>query len=233
YIPIGHQMALGDSPQLPLDDVLAAIKPLFEDEAIEKTAHNGKADLILLRERGIDTQNFAFDTMLAAYILGETVSTMSSTERAGAGSISLKWLVSQRIGVEMKEIVLLLGKNGAKQLSVDQVSVGDASEYCCADVDFTLRLRGALERELREQKMWDLFNDIEMPLVQVLSKMEAAGIAMDVNVLRDLGVGLSEQVDFLETKAYTEVGHQFNLGSPPQLGQVLFEELNLPHTRKT
>src|SRR5262249_18000916 len=227
------QMALGGSPQLPLDEVLASLKPLFEDEGIEKTAHNGKFDIILLRERGIDTKSFAFDTMLAAYILGETVSTMTSTERTGAGSVSLKWLVSQRIGVEMKEIVLLLGKTGAKQLSVDQVGAGDACEYCCADADFTLRLRGALERELREQKMWDLFNDIEMPLVQVLAKMEAAGIAMDVNILRDLGAGLSEQVEYLETRAYEEVGHQFNLGSPPQLGAVLFEEVNLPHTRKT
>jgi DNA polymerase I len=233
YIPIGHQIELGGTPELPLDTALAALKPLFEDASIEKTAHNGKFDLVLLQHLGIETRNFAFDTMIAAYILGETVSTMTSTERTGAGSVSLKWLVSQRLGYEMKEIVLLLGKNGTRQLTVDQVRVEEAAEYCCADVDYTLRLRGILERELREQRMWELFKDIEMQLVHVLARMESAGIALDVGILRDLDRGLQEQIEYLEAKAYEEVGHEFNLGSPPQLSQVLFEEIKLPRTRRT
>ncbi len=233
YIPVGHQVELGGAPELPLDVVFAALGPLLADAAIEKTAHNAKFDLVLLSDRGLETRGFAFDTMLAAYILGETVSTMTSSERTGAGSVSLKWLVSQRLGVEMKEIALLLGKTGVKQLSTDQVRIDDAFDYCCADVDYTLRLREPLERELREQRMWDLFNGIEMPLVHVLAKMEATGIALDVAILREMAQGLDEQVRYLESKAYSEVGHEFNLGSPPQLSQVLFDELKLPRTRRT
>jgi DNA polymerase-1 len=231
YIPVGHQVELGGPPLLPLDTVFAKLAPVFADESIAKIAHNGKFDIVLLEDRGVHVRGFAFDTALAAYILGETVGLTG--DRVGAGSISLKWLVSQRLGAEMKEISLLLGKSGAKQLSIDQIRVDEACEYCGADVDYTLRLREPLERELREQGMWELFNGMEMPLVPVLARMEEIGIACDVAVLRDLARGLNEQIEYLETRAYTEVGHQFNLGSPPQLSQVLFDELKLPKTRRT
>ncbi|HXH22848.1 MAG TPA: DNA polymerase I [Dehalococcoidia bacterium] len=231
YIPVGHQVELGGTPQLPLQTVLDALGPLFADEGTEKTAHNGKFDLVLLADRGVPTRSYAFDTALAAYILGETVSLTG--DRPGAGALSLKWLVSQRLGQEMKEITLLLGKSGSKQLGIDQVRIEDALEYCAADVDFTLRLREPLERELRDQGMWKLFHEIEMPLVPVLARMEEIGIACDVAVLRELGKGLNEQIRYLEEKAYAEVGRPFNLGSPQQLSQVLFEELKLPKTRRT
>jgi DNA polymerase-1 len=231
YIPVGHQAELGGEPQLPLETVLEKLAPVFGDAAIEKTAHNGKFDMVLLEDRGVHVRGFSFDTALAAYILGETVNVTG--DRPGAGSLSLKWLVSQRLGAEMKEVSLLLGKGGAKQLGIDQVRFEDACEYCAADVDFTLRLREPLERELHEQNMWDLFHGIEMPLVPVLARMEEVGIACDVGVLRELGKGLNEQIHYLEEKAFSEVGHSFNLGSPQQLSQVLFEELKLPKTRRT
>jgi DNA polymerase-1 len=231
YIPIGHQVELGGAPELPLQTVLDKLSPVFADETIEKTTHNGKFDLVLLEERGVPVRGCAFDTALAAYILGETVNVTG--DRPGAGSLSLKWLVSQRVGAEMKEVSLLLGKNGARQLGMDQVRIEDALEYCAADSDYTLRLREPLERELRDQGMWDLFAGIEMLLVPVLARMEEAGIACDVGILREMGQGLNEQVRYLEEKAYTEVGHAFNLGSPPQLSQVLFDELKLPKTRRT
>ncbi len=193
-------------------------------------AHNGKFDVVLLEDRGVTVRGFAFDTALAAYILGETVSLTG--DRSGAGSINLKWLVSQRLGAEMKEIGLLLGKSGVRQLGIDQVRIEDAAVYCAESVDYTLRLREPLERELRDQGMWELFNGMEMPLVPVLARMEEVGIACDTSILREMGQGLNEQVQYLETKAYTEVGHNFNLGSPPQLSQVLFEDLKLPKTRR-
>ncbi len=230
YIPIGHQVELGGTPLLPLQTVLDALAPVFADESIAKTAHNGKFDMVLLEDKGVHVRGHTFDTALAAYILGETVNVTG--DRPGAGSLSLKWLASQRLGAEMKELNLLLGKSGAKQLGIDQVRVDDALEYCAADVDLTLRLREPLERELREQGMWELFDGMETPLVPVLARMEAIGIACDVGILREMGQGLNEQVNYLESRAYSEVGHAFNLGSPPQLSHVLFEELDLPKTRK-
>ncbi len=231
YVPVGHEPAFGGPPQLLLDTVLQRLAPLFADAAVEKVAHNGKFDLALLGGRGFDLHGYAFDTLLAAYVLGEGA--LGDTFRAGAGSLSLKWLVSRRLGYEMKEITDLLGKNGVKQLSVDQTRIEDAQTYACENVDYALRLRASLEAELRDQGMWELYDAIEMPLVPVLVRMEAVGVALDVAVLREMSIGLNDQVSYLEAKAYSDVGHDFNLGSPLQLSQVLFDELGLPKTRKT
>jgi DNA polymerase-1 len=243
YLPTGHTPPQGsllettDAPagmteQLPEDMVLGRLAPLFADENIEKVAHAGKFDLALLTSRGIDTHGFAFDTLLAAYVLGEGA--LADTFRAGAGSLSLKWLTSRRLGYEMKEIIDLVGKAGAKQTPINAVSADDCLVYACENVDYTLRLREPLEREMRDYgEMWKLFLDVEMPLVPVLARMEAAGIALDTNVLRELSIGLNEQIDYYEKEAYSAVGHEFNLGSPVQLSGVLFEELGLPKTRKT
>ena len=232
YVPVGHKPALGGPSQLPADLVLQKLAPLFADPDIDKIAHNGKFDLAHLASKGIDTRGFAFDTLLGAYILGEGA--LGDVFRAGAGSLSLKWLTSRRLGFEMREVIDLVGKNGVKQLSLDQTQIEDALPYVCENVDYTLRLREPLEKEMREQgEMWRLFEEVEMPLVPVLARMEAMGIALDVSVLRDMSVGLNEQISYLESQAYQAVGHEFNLGSPPQLSTVLFEELSLPKTRKT
>jgi DNA polymerase I len=232
YIPVGHQPALGGPQQLDAGLVLEKLASLFADPAIEKMAHNGKYDVAYLASRGIDVTGFAFDTLLAAYILGEGA--LGDVFRAGAGSLSLKWLTSRRLGFEMREVVDLVGKPGAKQISLDQVLIEECLPYVCENVDYTLRLREPLEKELRELgNMYDLFANVEMPLVPVLARMEATGIALDVGVLREMSQGLNEQIAYLEDQAYQAVGHQFNLGSPPQLSQVLFEELGLPKTRRT
>ncbi len=231
YIPIGHQPTLDGPSQLAPDLVLQKLAPLFADPAIEKVTHNGKFDLAHLTSRDIEVKGLAFDTLLAAYVLGEGA--LADVFRAGAGSLSLKWLTSRRLGYEMREIVDLVGKTGVKQLAVDQVRCDDLLPYVCENVDYALRLREVLEKELRDLGMWDLFAKMEMPLVPVLARMEEVGIALDVSVLREMSHGLNEQVQFLEDQAYQAVGHQFNLGSPPQLSQVLFEELGLPKTRKT
>ena len=231
YIPIGHQPVLGGPAMLVPELVLERMAPLFADSSLEKLAHNGKYDLAHLTSRGYPVNGLAFDTLLAAYILGDGA--LSDSAKPGSGSLSLKWIVSRRLGFEMREIVDLLGKSGAKQLSVDQARAEDLLPYAGENVDYTLRLRESMEKELRELGMWDLFADVEMPLVPVLGGMEAAGIALDVTVLRDMSEGLAEQVQNLETAAFSEVGHDFNIGSPQQLSQVLFEELGLPKTRRT
>jgi DNA polymerase-1 len=218
YVPVGHRMA---PDQLPLDVVLRRLGPLFEDEGIEKTAHNAKYDMVILANEGVWPRNVVFDTMIAAYLLGE-----------GGGGLSLKWLASKHLGVEMTPISALIGKGG-KQLCMADVEVEAAGRYAAADADMTGRLRPGLEEELRHHNLWPLFVDVEMPLVPVLVRMEMVGVAVDVAVLREMSIVLGREIARMEDEIYGQVGHRFNIGSPQQLGQVLFEELKLPKTRRT
>ncbi len=240
YVPVGHQAGLGEAPQLPLSRVLERLGPLFEDAKVEKVAHNGKFDMLVLAQHGVWTRNLAFDTMIAAYVLGEGGGSEAYGRGGGlpgrqAGSLGLKWLASKRLGVEMTPITELIGRAGPKQLSMVQVGVPEATRYACADADMTGRLRAPFEKELREQGLWRLFSEIEMPLVPVLVRMEQAGVALDETVLRGMSQELRGQVAELEKQIYSEVGHEFNIGSPQQLSGVLFEELGLPkaQSRKT
>jgi DNA polymerase-1 len=231
YIPVGHPPELGGIEQLPLATALGRLGPLFEDPSLAKVAHNGKYDMLMLANQGVWVRNLACDTMVAAYLLGEGGS--GEGYRSSGGSLGLKWLAAERLGVEMTEITEILGKRGPKQLSMTQVPVEAVSDYACADSDMTLRLREVLERELKEQDLWRLFAEVEMPLVPVLTRMEMAGVALDVAALREMSRQLGEQVQTLEEEIYAEVGHQFNIGSPQQLSIVLFEELHLPKSRRT
>jgi len=229
YVPVGHRRGLGDREQLPLETVVAKLAPVFEDEGIEKTGHNTKFDMEVLASHGVEVRGVAFDTVIAAYLLGEGG---GESNRPGDGALGLKWLASRRLNIEMTPISDLIG-SGAKQISMADVSVEQATPYACADADVTGRLRPLLEADLREQGLWPLFAEIEMPLAPVLARMEEAGVAVDTDALREMSRGLGQQVARLEEEAYAAVGHQFNLGSPQQLSQVLFEELGLPKTRRT
>jgi DNA polymerase-1 len=231
YVPVGHRLGLGEPAQLPLSTVLGRLGPVLEDAAVAKVAHNGKFDMLILANQGVWTDNLTFDTMIAAYVLGEGGGT--EAYRPGAGSLSLKWLASKRLGVEMTPITDLIGPAGPKQLSMDQAPVAAATAYACADADMTGRLRAILEGELREQELWSLFAEIEMPLVPVLARMERAGVALDTAILREMSRQLEGQIREVEEKIYAEVGHQFNIGSPQQLSGILFEEIKLPKTRRT
>jgi DNA polymerase-1 len=230
YVPVGHRPGLGDPEQLPLETVAAKLGPIFADERIEKVGHGTKSNMEVLHNHGIEVRGVAFDTLLASYLLGESGSTESA--RPGGGSLGLKWTVSKLLNIEMKEIEEVIGK-GAKQLSLSDVSAEQAAPYACAEADMAGRLRPLLEAELKDHELWPLFDEIEMPLVAVLARMEEAGVAVDTDALREMSRGLTEQIARLEQQAYDAVGHEFNLGSPLQLSQVLFEELALPKTRKT
>ena len=139
----------------------------------------------------------------------------------------------------MKEPTDLLGKLGTAKttirtaISIEAAPITEFVPYACENVDYTLRLVAPMEKELRELDMWDLFANIEMPLAPVLARMEAQGIAMDASVLRDMSVGLNEQIAILEADIHHHVGQSFNIGSPPQLSTILFDKLLLPKTRKT
>jgi len=229
YVPVGHRPGLGDREQLAVDVVLGKLRPVLEDESIGKTGHNVKYDMEALAGYDIEVRGVAFDTMIASYLLGEGG---GGDSRPGQGSLGLKWLVSKRLDIEMTPITELIG-TGAKQLSMADVSVSQAAPYACADADMAGRLRAPLEADLKEQGVWPLFTEIEMPLVPVLARMEETGVAVDSEALRKMSRELAKDIERLEREAYDSVGHEFNLGSPQQLSQVLFEELKLPKTRRT
>ncbi|MDO8674295.1 MAG: DNA polymerase I, partial [Dehalococcoidia bacterium] len=237
YIPVGHSQ-LGSAnaikvsgetlesskgkaapvEQLERDFVLARLKPILENAYVGKIAHNAKYDASVLANYGIETQPLEFDTMLAAYLLNEK-------------AIGLKDLAYSRLGVEMTPITTLIGKGG-KQVSMAEVDVEVAAAYACADAGITARLHKLLAPELREKGLWQLFHEVEMPLVPVLVAMEREGIALDTGLLRDLSQDLTQQMQRLEVETYNSVGHQFNINSTKQLGAVLFDELKLPTGRK-
>jgi DNA polymerase-1 len=218
YIPVGH-VGWGQVEQIPLEYVIERLTPLFEDPALSKVAQNGKYDITVLAGYGVIVNNFTFDTMVAAHLLNEN-------------SIGLKALAFSRLGVEMTPISELIG-SGTKQLSMSQIEIERASDYACADADMTWQLAELLGPELRRSGLWQLFVGVEMPLVPVLIEMERNGIALDTELLRQMSRGLGEQLLKLEAEIYASAGHQFNINSPRQLGDVLFEEMSLPSGRKT
>jgi DNA polymerase-1 len=218
YIPVGH-VGLDPIGQLPLEEVIDKLKPLMEDGKLAKLAHNSKYDMTVLAQYGVTVNNLTFDSMLAAYLLGEK-------------SLGLKTLAFARLAIEMTPIAELIG-TGAKQIPMSQVEIARAGDYACADADMTLRLTQVFEPELKEQGLWQLFAEVELPLTPVLMHMETSGIALDTELLRQMSQRLGEQMLKLEEDIYANVGHQFNINSPQQLSNVLFEELGLPTARKT
>jgi DNA polymerase-1 len=218
YIPVGH-VGLDTITQLPLDEVIAQIKPVMEDEGLAKLAHNGKYDMTVLAQYGITVNNLSFDSMVAAYLLGEK-------------SLGLKALAFARLAVEMTPIAKLIG-SGKKTIPMSQVEIARAADYAAADADMTFRLAGIFEKELKEQGLWKLFAEVEMPLVPVLLHMERNGVALDVDLLKEMSQRLGEQLAGLEREIYEHAKHEFNINSPQQLSQVLFQDLGLTPARKT
>ncbi|MCJ7426695.1 MAG: DNA polymerase I [Dehalococcoidales bacterium] len=218
YIPVGH-IGLDTIAQLPLEEVIAKLKPIMEDKSLAKLAHNGKYDMAVLAEYGVTVNNLSFDSMVAAYLLGEK-------------SMGLKALAFGRLAVEMTPISDLIGA-GKKTIPMSQVEIARTADYACADADMTFRLTELLEAELHQQGLWKLFAEVELPLVPVLLHMERNGVALDSGLLREMSQRLGEQLNRVEKEIYENVGHQFNINSPQQLSQVLFEELKLTPARKT
>ncbi len=214
YIPLGHQGGPNADPELARELIGTALR---EHEGV--VTHHGKFDLAVLNRHGYEGITIEFDTMLAAYLLGET-------------TYSLKDLAFQRLGWQMTPITDLIGK-GKAQITMDQVEVEKAAEYAAADVEATLRLAPAFREELAAREQEALLRDIELRLIPVLVKMERAGVAVDESLLNDLGKELEEQISALKRDIFESVGHEFNINSPTQLATVLFEEIGLPSGRKT
>ena len=218
YIPT---RAPAPDPTLDAEKVLDALRPILADESVGKIGQNIKYDAVVLRRHGVELRGIVFDTMIAAYVL--------DAERRRYG---LDELAADYLGYRMIPITDLIGK-GKKQITMDRVPARKVCDYCCADSDIALRLSEILEKQLREQKMYDLFAQVEMPLVSVLAEMEFHGIGLDVAALRAMSQWLEQEMAKLEKQIYQEAGEEFNIGSTQQLAKILFEKLRLPRGRKT
>ena len=224
YIPVGHIADIDGNPparQLPLADVLERLRPVFGDASVGKVGHNAKFDMLVLANHGIGVRGLRFDTMIAAYLLNP-----------GRRGLGLKEQSFENLGIIMTPIDELIGK-GRNQITMAQVPVRLAADYAGADADMTLRLMHTLGPALDARGLRKLFDDIEVPLVPVLTRMELTGMLVDKEFLRRMGGELEEQCSALVQDIYDSVGHQFNVNSTRQLGDVLFVELKLPHGRKT
>jgi DNA polymerase-1 len=194
---------------------LEMFKPLFENEQIEKTGHNLKFDIAMLRAAGIEVRGKLFDTMLAHYLL-------DPDQRHG-----LDKLAGMHLGYAPVPITALIGEKKSAQISMADVAVEKLVDYACEDADVTIQLRQVLEPQLEKRKLANVFDTIECPLIPVLVEMEANGIALDTAALKEISGRLAGEIAGYEKKVYELAGHEFNLNSPKQLGEVLFDELKL------
>ncbi len=221
YVPIGHDYP-GAPQQLDRDWVLQQLKPLLENDSLPKIGQHIKYDMDVLANVGIELRGVRYDTMLESYVYN------SVATRHDMDSLAKKYLGEDTIHFED-----VAGK-GAKQLTFNQVPVETAVPYAAEDADITLRLHNTLFTRLsKDQKLQRVLDEIEIPLIPVLSRMERTGVLIDTDLLHVQSRQLSERMLKLEQQAHDEARQTFNLGSPKQLQQILFEELKLPVVKKT
>jgi DNA polymerase-1 len=221
YVPLAHDYP-GAPAQLDRDAVLTALKPLLEDPARRKVGQNLKYDMSVLANHDISLRGIAFDTMLESYVLN-----------AGGGRHDMDSLAERHLNHKTIHFEDIAGK-GAKQLTFDQIPLEQAGPYAAEDADITLRLHQVLWPQLEnEPSLRDVLIEIEVPLVGVLSRMERQGVRLDAKMLAAHSHELAKRMHALEQQAYAIAGRSFNMGSPKQIGQIFFEDLELPVIAKT
>lgn len=226
-VGIGLGIRQGEAWYIPLNGALgrkktlSAIRPLLENPKIGFFGHNIKYDLHVLRNENIDIAKVSFDTILASYLISP------QTQRHNLDDLSLEKLGEVKIPIEE-----LIGK-GKKQISMTDVSLDKITTYCCEDVDFTLRLKQLFEKDLELMELTPLFEQIELPLISILMKMERDGIYIDVKKLKELSEELKIQLNALEQQIYLLAGEHFNINSPKQLSAILFEKMGIKAPKKT
>jgi len=208
-------------PTLDADAVWKKLRPILEDAEIAKVNQNIKYDLAVMHRQGITVRGVAGDPMLASYLLS-----------AGDRSHNLDDLSRRHLNHSPISITTLIG-TGKNQKRMDQVSTAEVAQYAGEDADIALRLAELLEAELVKHHLDKLYRDMEIPLVEVLMEMEEAGIRIDVPLLREIAVDFENQIQVLKAEIHQLAGREFNIDSPIQLREILFDELKLPSRRKT
>jgi DNA polymerase-1 len=217
YIPLAHD---DGSPQLSKERVLAALKPILENPTIGKIGQNLKYDVNVFKNHGITLKGIAFDTMLESYLLNSTAS------RHDMDSLALKYLGHKTISFTDVAGV------GTKQLRFNQIPVSKAAPYAAEDAEVTLKLHQTLY-PMMDEKLRRVFHDIEMPLLSVLAEIERQGVLIDTDTLLKHGERLKARISVLHAEAVQLAGKEFNLNSPKQLQDILYQEQHLPILAKT
>lgn len=221
YVPLGHDY-MGAPEQLDRDTVLDQLKPLLEDPRLAKVGQNLKYDKNVLANHGITLEGIAEDTMLESYVLN------SVATRHDMDSLAMYYLGEKTISFES-----IAGK-GAKQLTFNQIELEKAAPYAAEDADITLRLHQTLRPMLKETgKLASVYENIDLPLVPVLSRMEQRGTLISASTLRQHSQELAERMAELEKEAHDVAGETFNLGSTKQLQAIFYEKMGLPVVKKT
>ncbi|MEZ4264835.1 MAG: DNA polymerase I [Myxococcota bacterium] len=226
YVPVRHQLA-GDesadeaSAHLSPDTVLAALDPILADPARPKAAHNAKFDIQVLRHAGVTVRGLAFDTMLASYLLDP-----------GRYAHSLDNVALDRLNHKTTKFADVAG-TGKSQVTFDFVPLQTARDYACEDAQVVMALHSLFTPELEAAGLTGLLKDLELPLCEVLADMEDTGVRIDSAQLEALSAELGARADRLEADAQVLAGESFSLGSPKQIGHILFEVLGLPASKKT
>lgn len=221
YVPCCHDY-LGAPAQLSREQVLGALKPILENPAILKVGQNLKYDASVLANHDVHMRGIAFDTMLESYVFNSV-----------AGRHDMDTLAQTHLNHTTIHFEDIAGK-GAKQLTFNQINLDQAGPYAAEDADITLRLHGRLWPQVESQAgLKRVFEELEMPLVPVLSKIERTGARIDVQSLGQQSRDHEATMATLQKQAFELAGEEFNLGSPKQLGRILFEKLDLPVVKKT
>ncbi|MCK5794674.1 MAG: hypothetical protein KAH12_08200, partial [Anaerolineales bacterium] len=211
YVPVGHN----EGEQLLLDQVLDVLRGPLTNPAIPKLGHNLKYDYVLLARAGLMVQPLSFDSMIAEWLINPS-----------SRNLGLKKLAWVRLDRLMSEIETLIGK-GKSQITMAEVTIQDAARYAVEDAVMVLMLHPILLQGLKDTGSTDLYRNIEMPLVSILAGMEMEGIGLDTAFLAEMSIRLETELDQLEEKIFKGVGHVFNLNSPKQLSEALFQTLKL------
>ncbi|MCK4708646.1 MAG: DNA polymerase I, partial [Gammaproteobacteria bacterium] len=220
YVPFAHDYE-GVPEQLSEEQVLGALKPLLEDKDKGKVGQNLKYDKHVLLNHGIELQGISDDSMLESYVV-------DSTSRHDMDTLALKYLSHTTIHFED-----VAGK-GAKQITFDKVELDKAGPYAAEDADITLQLHQVLhEKLMADEKLMKVYREIELPLIDVLQRMEYTGVKVNVNMLNQQSDELAASIEAIKQQAYELAGEEFNLASPKQIQHILFEKMEIPVIRKT
>jgi DNA polymerase-1 len=220
YLPLRHQSE-SSSASLDQSEVMKLLAPILSDPRVPKITHNSKQAWIILNSLGVELSGLQFDTMLGAYVLDP-----------GKRVQNLEVLAREHLEVSLVAFEDLVG-TGKKRRSIASVPLEQVSSYAGDQAVFALQLADILDEKIKEANQETLFNDIELPLVKVLARMEIKGVKVDVERLDFLATGFSERLEVSAEKIYHMAGEPFNINSPQQLGRILFDKLGLPMGKKT